>query len=219
MKRIADKLLDILADVSSTCVQHGISFHLHNSKNVVYDGDGTECSGFFNGAEDDKTLEVAFGKPTKDWLPVLLHESCHMDQYIENAKAWQDITMPDGTESTDVLFQWAAGTDADKRIIESMVDLDDLISRALHVELDCEKRTLDKIISYDLTDFINPVEYVKKANSYIYFYLYIKEYGTFYDPNNKPYENSFVWSVAPEHFGGDYTKIPDLLLSAFREHL
>ena len=219
MKNIAETIQYILADVSSKCVLNGISFHLHNTANVVYDGDGTECSGFFNGAEDDKSLEVAFNKPTRDWLPVLLHESCHMDQYLENAKVWQDITMPDGSESTDMLFQWAAGNAAEKRVIESMLDLDDIINRALQVELDCERRTLEKIISYDLIDFINPIEYIQKSNSYIYFYLFIKEYGAFYDAKNKPYENHMIWSAAPSHFNGDYTKIPPLLLEAFRKHL
>ena len=74
-------------------------------------------------------------------------------------------------------------------------------------------------MQYDLERLINPLEYIQKANSYIYFYLFIREYGSFYDPENKPYDNHLVWTKAPSHFNGDYTKIPEQLLRAYREHL
>lgn len=126
MKEIAHTIQDILNDVGMKCIQHGISLNLHNGTNVLYNGDGTLCSGYFNGSNvpEERVLAVAFNKPTRDWLPVLLHESCHMDQYLEQVKAWTDLDMPDGSDALDILFSWAAGNDAEKRLIDSMSDVD-----------------------------------------------------------------------------------------------
>ncbi len=204
-----------IAEIAAKAVANGISFILSKEDAVIYSGDTTQtpCSGYFCGNDQsgEKILAVATGKPLKQWLPVLLHESSHMDQYLEDCDAWKNIVMPDGTDSSDALFEWIGGKDVENPR--------DLAIRSLQVELDCEKRTVQKIIDFGLEDYIEPLEYIQKANAYIYFYLYVLETRKFYTKGNEPYTNAMVWSAAPSHFAGDYTKIPELLHEAFRKYM
>ena len=66
---------------------------------------------------------------------------------------------------------------------------------------------------------LDPIEYAKKANAYIYFYLYVKRVRQFYATGFEPYSVQAVWSAAPDNFDGDYTKIPSDLERAFEMHL
>lgn len=204
-----------LAETAAKAVANEISFFLSKDDHVIYSGDTTQtpCSGFFTGNDrtNEKILAVATGKPLKQWLPVLLHESCHMDQYLEDCQEWRNIVMPDGTDSSDALFEWIGGKDCDNPR--------DLALRSLQVELDCEKRTVQKIIYFSLEDYIEPLEYIQKANAYVYFYLYVLETRKFYTKGNEPYINPMVWSAAPTHFNGNYEKIPSLLHEAFKKYL
>lgn len=205
----------ILADVVSKAIENNIEIILSNKDRVVYSGDSsnTECAGYF--CENEKTgeriLAVATDVPLKHWITVLLHESSHMDQYLENCQEWQDCKMEDGSDSTDALFKWIDGANID--------NIYDIGMRSLRVELDCEKRTVKKIMDYNLYDHIDVIEYIKKANAYIYFYLYVLETRKFYTKGNEPYTNSMIWSVAPVHFQGDYSTIPQPLYDAFKEYI
>lgn len=215
MNALHYKIGKIISETAVTCIENGIDFILSGKDAVFYAGDDppVACAGYFcgNDVEGIKILATATGKPMEEWLPILLHESSHMDQYLEKSDAWMNITLPDGREATDELFAWFAGKE-----IENPADI---AARALNVELDCERRTLAKILKYGLQDVIDPVEYVKKANSYVYFYLHCLKSRSFYKRGNAPYMNDKVWTVAPDNFDGDYTKIPEALAAAFDEHM
>lgn len=206
-----------IADCAATCIEHEINLVLSNQRHVIYAHDSTQtpCSGYFtaNKVLNSYELAVATGKPLEEWLPVLLHESSHMDQYLEMDQAWVNCTMPDGSDSSDALFEWIGGREY------SEDEIKDIAMRSLYVELDCEKRTLDKVRQYELEYFINPATYVMKANSYIYFYLFVLETREFYTRGYEPYNVEDVWKYAPGGFDNDYTKIPPALRIAFEKHM
>jgi len=104
------------------------------------------------------------GKDVKYWFPVLMHESSHMDQYIENDPTWVNNL---GLEQTD---KWIDGDDGvDLNIISEE------IRTSMDVEINCEKRTIEKIKKFNLEDILDIDEYIQKSNAYILFYLWMKK--------------------------------------------
>ena len=214
-----DRIAQIMGDVVHSCLTKRVNFIMKADRYVDYNG--TACNGYFV-EHDDKpggTLAISTDKPFDQWMALLLHEASHMDQWAEGNQYWLDIRLGNG-ESTDVLFAWTEETDPVKIAqYEKDYDIRDLAERSLRVELDCERRTLAKIRHYGLDPYINPVDYVKKANAYIYFYLYMLECRSFYKKDKEPYTVQEVWSIAPDTFANDYSRIPDDLLAAFRKYL
>lgn len=210
------EVTDLISEITITALSNGIGIYLSSDKSLTYADEDIRVSGYFSAGDTETppVLAVATGKPLMDWVAILLHEGCHMEQYIEDCEAWRNITMPNGKEATDVMFEWI-----EHKIELTPEELDDVVARALGVELDCERRTHSKIKRCYLDHIINPNEYVKKANAYIYFYLYSKSVRKFYTGGFEPYNVYDVWSVAPDNFDGDYTQIPPALHKAFTEHL
>ena len=165
---------------------------------------GPQVSGFF--VEDPRpTLAVAVGKPVESWLPILVHEGCHMDQWHEQSPVWSANTMPDGREAVDWLDAWC-----DRQMVLSPDALKDVIDRAMAVELDCERRVLEKITRFGLP--IDPVEYAQRANAYVHFYRHVGLTGRWYPPGQAPYERQDVWSWAPKVL---VEEAPKRLMEAF----
>lgn len=206
-------LWPIFSDLSINCVSNNITLRLEQSSHVVA-ADGISSSGYFT-SEPHPVLAVAVGKPMQQWLPVVLHESSHMDQFLENCEQWKQLTLPDGNDAVEQLFEWTAG-----KILHSTGYVTECVRRTINVELDCEIRTLHKIKKYSVGDIINPNDYIKQANSYIYFYSYVLLTGKFYTPGKEPYNNPKVWKHAPSQFNSleDYMTIPAELLEAFKRH-
>ncbi len=138
-----------LAKVASDCQKHGVGFHLVPDKHV--DADGIKCSGYFDEAE----LKVASMK--KDWVDVLVHESCHMDQWLEKISLWAKADT-----GITIIEKWCSGTKYSKeKCLQAFKD-------TIELEWDCEKRTEKKIKKYKLD--INLTTYRKQVNSYLFSY-------------------------------------------------
>ena len=209
------KMYTVLADIVERCMENQVKLIIDPADSVMYNNDGFPCSGYFLGfyntsKEKQRILSFATGKPMIVWAGVALHESSHMDQFIEKCPAW--LNTLDGDEENDKVgyfFNWLAGADMD--------NVDELARLTLEVELDCEKRTVDKLHRYGLTDFIDPETYTQQANAYIYLYLYMLESRKW--PEKSIYTIEEIWKVAPKNFDNDYTKIPPELYEAFQKHL
>jgi hypothetical protein len=59
--------------------------------------------------------------------------------------------------------------------------------------------------------------YIKKANSYIYFYNWIKRTRKWSTPKNSPYRNKALLKVMPKTFQKSYKKIPKHIEKIFSE--
>lgn len=158
-----------------------------------------------------KELAVAIGKSLELWLPVLVHESSHLDQLLEKSNYWYDSYVP-GTifETVDIIMLWVEG-----KIELSDTQLNNYIKFSRNVELDCERRTVEKIKKFNLP--IDITDYIQKANSYIFFYTAMKKTKAWYIPGKEPYRIKEVWSLCPTEFlaDGEYENIPENLMQEY----
>jgi hypothetical protein len=169
----------LIGDIAYKCIKNKIFFHLDYVNKV--DQENLPCSGYF----DEKNLVVATNKKNiKEWLDVLVHESCHLDQFLEKSKLW--------VSDANSLFLVEAWIHKKNISIERR---DRGFRNTVALELDCEKRTIAKIKEYGLD--INKDEYIQKANSYLFAYLYALIYRKWYPT---PYENPRVWRKMPKNF-------------------
>ncbi len=176
-----------LDDLSMTCKTHKVVLKFSKSKTVEVEK-GIRSSGYF----DYSRREIAIGKNREDWLQLLVHESAHMDQWIEDTKVWK----ADEHVGSQLLDKWILGKEVSR--------LRTAVNNIINLELDCEKRAsrirgrLDKkesvtlgevdyhnkylemvqkywaskkIIEYDLP--INTVTYIQKANACLMYYNYL----------------------------------------------
>lgn len=195
-RKLSKPLRKFVKDVRTTAKEYGVEIILSDKRSV---GDDKPCNGYFQDG-DKPTLAVACGQSFRKWLLVLVHESCHMDQWIEQVPEWTNNLL--GTyETMDIIDLWC-----DHKIELSEEQLDEYIAIAREVELDCEKRSVEKIKEYNLPIDID--EYIQKANAYVWFYTMIKETRQWYKIGREPYNIKRVWSALPTHFVDDYNHVP-----------
>jgi hypothetical protein len=174
-----------LLDVIETAKEHKIKVIL--DPNAVTFGEGDEVSGLFD--SDNLELTVNTNKPTEDWISIMIHESCHMDQHIEQCKEWTNLDVK-GHDATTLLDMW----------LQHVIDLNpeqlkNVIDKVLEMELDCEKRSVEKIKKYKLP--INVKEYTQKANAYMYFYRALAKTRKWTNKSKSPYSLTNIWKQMP----------------------
>ncbi len=170
--------------------QHGVEVILSPTETVRYGEEDFEVSGFFS--DHDRLLSVAIGLPVDTWVSTFIHETCHMDQWIDRTELWTSISSEkDGIDLCTDFFDWLSGDE-----IENFDSLGAAHKIAL-LELDAEIRSIKKIERYGLTDLIPIEEYSQKANAYCYFYLWAQRNRRWYSPSTRPYMIKEIWSKAP----------------------
>lgn len=172
--------IKFIKDLENKCKIYNIKLTFKNSRSVD-GGGGTRIGGYF----DYGNMELAVARKHKDWLSLLVHESCHVDQWSEQSKLWTQNIDEDGK-----VDKWILGAKV-KYIKKSLED-------TLQLELDCEKRAVKKIKKYKLP--INIKTYIQRANAYVQFYNYLYETRKWSKPHNSPYTNKNVYSVMPSIF-------------------
>lgn len=169
--------------------------------------DGLGCSGYF-WEDEEPELVVACAKPAKEWVKIMVHETCHRDQWTENAKWWRHKV--DGHDPLIWLEEWLR-----REVNLRGEKLSKVLTGCAMVELDCERRSVEKIKEFELP--IDLWEYRKKANAYVWFYQAMRHTRRWYAPGKSPYQVEAVWKAMPNHFDNDYSKLPrkfkDLILA------
>lgn len=140
-----------MEDLKRTCKQHKVKLVLGNHKSVSLGG-GWRGAGYFD--HYSRVLAVSRGK--EDWLGTLVHESCHLDQWIEKSELWSKW-MKEGLEMVERYFKNPSLRGAHRGLMNE-----------IRLELDTEKRAVEKIKEYNLP--INLSSYIQKANCYILIY-------------------------------------------------
>ena len=186
-----EEVLLFVNDTIKKAESLGVTFQMSNERLLPYNGSvDIPVSGFFV-VNPKPLLGVATGKPFEEWLPILIHESCHMDQWAENADEWTNNMIDETKEAADYIDEWIAGNDFWEET------LDKVFLAAKNVEKDCEKRTIEKIEKYNLP--INKEIYAQKSNAYVHFYEHIRKTRKWWSSEQKPpYEQVSVWGVAPK---------------------
>jgi hypothetical protein len=189
------KVKSFILDLQEKCNINGINLMIVNKPGVPYVTENAiMVNGYFD--EKSKTLACAAGKDISQWLTILIHESSHMDQYLEQIPEW--LNNLDLFE-TD---KWLVGDDN--------VDMDRInmeIKTAVQVELDCEKRTVDKIKKWSMDNIVDVEEYVQKANAYILFYLWMKDNRKWYEIGREPYNLPEIFKEMPKTFETNYSEL------------
>lgn len=142
----------------------GITLTLDSkNKKVQMEGDFL-TSGYFDSSLKRKTGELAVGtaRSINTWLPVLVHESCHLDQWAEKTDLWKESE----NMYYNIFDDWLMGKKCNVKKAYQCIDT------LKNLELDCEKRTIAKIQKYKLP--IDIKECIQKANCYIFFYNRLK---------------------------------------------
>ena len=198
---------DFLEIVRKDCAKAGVNCLLPETEKVVYPGTADMMvSGYFDSVIGP-TLACAIGKPEKDWYEILIHESCHMDQWSENSKLWLDVTA-NGVDCDKGMDEWLAGKELHRD------EYTYYIRTMQFLEIDCERRSVKKI--KDLGIDIDTVMYTKKANSYLFFYSVMLETHKWSDV--APYNVPEIVDMMPGYFleENDYCKLPDELLNLYK---
>jgi len=204
-----DVAMDFLKIIKEKCKSLGVKYLFPITSKVSYPGSGDiKVSGYFDNIPEP-ILACAIGKPFYQWLEILVHESCHMDQWLENSSLWSDIRK-DGIDCDKRMDEWLGGKEY------GVEEYTYFIRTMQAVELDCEKRSVEKIIKLNLP--INVEAYVKKANSYLFFYtilLHTKKWC-----ENAPYNVKEIIEQMPGHFLSfdEYGAVSDEILKIYKEN-
>ena len=87
-----------------------------------------------------------------------------------------------------------------------------VIDKVQRVELDCERRSVRKILDNDLP--LDVELYTKKANAYVWFYRALPLTRRWFIA---PYNNPKLLEIMPAHFDNDYRTLPDGFLQIVEE--
>jgi len=170
-----------IKDLLKICETHDINLDLKYTEKVD-SGDGMKCNGYFH--DDNGELVVATKNPLNLWLRVLVHESCHLDQYIENNE-WFKFH----NKNIQKFNEWLINPE------NELEDVKKILTSIIEFELDCERRSLKKIKKYDLP--IDIKQYVKESNEYLFSYV-ISLKTKKWDDGSKPMDKKVRESM-PDH--------------------
>lgn len=182
---------------------YGIKFILSTEAYVML-GKENKCNGYFD--DVSKVLTVGINKPLNQWFSTLVHESCHFDQWRENCKAWRDYYAD--SCSDNILDKILSG-----EVVLSEEENKRYFAISRDLELDCERRTIDKIRKYNLP--IDIKEYTRSAAAYILFYNYVAKYKKWYIIGKEPYNTKELIAVMPDTLDGDFSKLEPALEPLF----
>lgn len=188
-----------LKDLKELCDKHKVRLKLVDAYAVYQDGCAT--GGSFGGVRK-MVLTCATARP--DWLYILVHEACHLDQYLYD----QDIWINKG-DSYDYMGDWLLN--------QRIKDIDKHINNVQDLEMDCEMRAVRKIRKYKLP--IKVSEYIQRANAYIYFFAYLKHSRKWPGSKKSPYANEEIWKKMPKKFLTTYRKLPKKYFNLYETHL
>jgi hypothetical protein len=183
--------------VKGKCRKHGIELILREVSYLKLDGN-IRCSGYFD--DEGGKLVVAMKSPLA--LEILVHEFGHLTQYVDNCKPWRNLG-----NSLDKMTDWLQGKD--------IRNSDKYINVAREMELDNEKRSVQIIKDFNLNIDID--SYIQKANSYVYFYNWMKTTRRWSSSSNSPYKNQRLIEVMPKTFQKSYRTIPKHIAKVFKE--
>ena len=186
----------LIRDIKNRCQELNVTLVLTNKRHVRYPGFGKGIAGFFE--EHSKTSPAKLVSTIKGkWgLSTLLHESSHMDQWIEDHKSWTQSNTEDG-----IFDEWLHGKKFKKERIKKAASL------IRSCELDCEKRTVEKLKKYKIG--IGTKKYIKDANCYLFLYTFLLKSRKW--PKTLPMGIKEITDAMPDKFLDRYDRMPKKL--------
>jgi hypothetical protein len=148
------KEMNFVQWVKEQCKPHGVKCSLRKVKYLRLSGN-IKCSGFFEGG-DTPMLAVSMNRA--DWIEILVHEYCHLTQWVDGIELWDKADV-----SLVKVDDWLSG--------KNVRNIDKHLAVARDLELDNEKRSVALIKEWGLNVDLDC--YIKKANAYIQFYNHL----------------------------------------------
>jgi hypothetical protein len=149
-------------EIAEYCLKNGIVLDVEDTDVCQTPKDKADCIGYF----DDETKEIHIAKKNKDYLPTLCHEFSHAKQLVEGAEVFKNYKY-NGHDCQALI-------ELQKNNKIKVLDVE-VFMKAIRIEWDCEKRTIELIRRYNICDSIT---YIKKANSYLYSYAMLFFFNT-----------------------------------------
>jgi hypothetical protein len=187
--------------VMAQCSQHGVEFRPFDLEYIEL-SDSIRCSGYFESPNVDKNTPavLVYAERHPDAPLILVHEYAHMTQWLDELPLWHSAA-----DSIELVDLWLEGEEIDS--------INEHIRNALNLELDNEKRSVSLIKEWGL--LIDPVEYIKKSNAYLQFYLYLMETRKWSSPERSPYMVKEVVEAMSPDFDMDYSKLDPKIRQIF----
>lgn len=190
----------------------GITVLLSSERQIVLDEEeNTHCNGYF--CDDEMLLAAACGQDFDAWFPVFIHESSHMDQWNEDDPTWMASAAElAGVETGLVLDLWLFN-----HVEATPEQLMKFLAPTREVELDCERRTIQKILDNNLP--MDTSAYAQRANAYVWYYNIIGVVRKWYTIGKEPYNIPEIVSRMSTNLDGDYSVTPPEIEELFLQHM
>lgn len=172
-----EKIGAFISFVKEECKKNSVKIKPYK-RSYIKLTDNIKCGGFFDDGSDLKLRKatLAFAQGREDFLELMVHEYCHMTQWIDGIELWEV-----SADSLTVVDEWLSGVDHLAMLVEVS------LNKLRELELDNEKRSVEIFKEWDL-----PVDvdlYIRKSNAYVLFYNYMKISRKWSNPDNAPYRN------------------------------
>lgn len=200
-----EKIEAFISFVKDECKKNSVKFKPYKRSYIKLTND-IKCGGFFDDGSDPATRKatLAFAQGRKDFLELMVHEYCHMTQWIDGIDLWEI-----SASSMTTIDEWLSGVD------HPMEEVEAALNASRELELDNEKRSAEMFKKWDL-----PVDvdlYIKKSNAYVLFYNYMKISRKWSAPGNAPYTNKNILDAMSDKFDMDYENLSEELIELFKK--
>jgi len=193
-----------LENLKEETQKHNVRLFLKNTRYLLVDGG--PAKGYFS--EDPPELAIARNNPKRIWLPLLVHEHSHMNQWIEQAPAYTNTWIDGKIDALEIVFSWLKGKEYPLDLVEMAVELN------RELELDCERRALKKIRKYNLPIDLQYYTQASGANIHQYNYMLLRRIYPG-KPGIMPYEDKEILSKMPRTLRGNFRRLTKPQIEAF----
>jgi phosphorylcholine metabolism protein LicD len=194
---MTQKELNFIEFVKNQCFEYGVKCRLKNVTYVKLSGN-IKCSGYF----DSEKPELVVAMNRKDWIEILVHEYCHLTQWVEQIPLWNK-----SATSIGKIDEWLSGGE--------VKSINRHLGVARDLELDNEKRSVALIKEWGLK--VDVEHYIQKANAYVQFYNYMGISRRWSKPGNSPYSNENLINEMPDKFNMNYKKMSKKVEKVFKQ--
>jgi len=173
---------------------------LFTNKQYVLCDDGTSSLGYWDDqSSSGPVLACSTSRGPDIWVPIFAHEFCHFCQWRERSDIWHNAQRVKNEDLELILHN--------KPITKHKLEF--CLNTLRDLEADCEKRTVKLLCKYKIPISIS--DYIKQANSYIYFYNQIKVHRAWYKKNEMPYVDTKIVKLCPDKFKRSYNITPPVI--------
>jgi hypothetical protein len=184
----------------------GGTVYFPQERAVKLNGELLECNGYWD--FDSMTFAAAMDQPKDAILRLLVHEYGHFTQWKENREIyWLAVGNHPMAEKfgqrniESMFFGWLEGSEEySQQVVEVICNV------AKHLELDCERTTVELIRKYDLP--IDLEDYIRRACAYVYFYNTLPETRKWYAVGKEPYNIPELLQLMPTTLENDFAETP-----------